>query len=414
MRCMKYFLFLLIGFMLCSSGPAFAGVDLEGINIGGALRVQYGYKDWDEASKDKGGDFAFDTFRLSANGEIGEMILSAEYRWYPEYDFDTIHHGWIGYNFNEHWQAQIGVHQVPFGIQPYASHNFWFSGAYYVGLEDDYDMGIKALYNDGPLSLSLAFYKNGELGSSADAGRYSVDILNYEYPDDITPITVKGVDKDGKEVDIVVDNVVDNEQFDQNNEETNQGNIRLAYTISHNDTCSTEIGLSGEYGGIRNSDTNETGDHWAGAIHMVGNYGRWNIQLEGIQYEYDPENPDETNKDVLYGGAYSYVWGLPLKAHIGTFNVAYGLPVDIGPISKLTFYSDNTIIQADNEGKDWDQTWQNVVGCMISAGPVYTYIDIISAENMPFMGGSMVDNADGWQSSNNRNTRININVGYYF
>jgi len=103
-----------------------------------------------------------------------------------------------------------------------------------------------------------------------------------------------------------------------------------------------------------------------------------------------------------------------MKAQIGTFNVAYGLPVDFGPISKLTFYSDNTIIQADNEGKDWDQTWQNVVGCMISAGPVYTYIDIISAENMPFMGGSMVDNADGWQSSNNRNTRININFGYYF
>jgi len=390
--------------MLCFSTPAMAGVDLEGINIGGALRVQYGYKDWDEASKDKGGDFAFDTFRLSANGEIGEMILSAEYRWYPSYDFDTLHHGWIGYNFNENWQAQIGVHQVPFGIQPYASHNFWFSGAYYVGLEDDYDMGIKALYNDGPLSLTLAFYKNGELGSPSDADRYSVDVLNYkEYT---------YTDPSGGTHDIY-----------QNNEETNQGNIRLAYTFTHNDTCSTEIGFSGEYGGIRNSDTSETGDHWAGAVHMVGNYGRWNIQLEGIQYEYDPENPDQSgddvldriNEDVILGGAYGSVWGMPTKAQIGTFNVAYGLPVDIGPISKLTFYSDNTIIQADNEGKDWDQTWQNVVGCMISAGPVYTYIDIISAENMPFMGGSMVNGVDdGWQSSNNRNTRININFGYYF
>jgi hypothetical protein len=396
---MNYFFYLLICGMLCFSAPAMADVDLDGINIGGALRVQYGYKDWDEASKDKGGDFAFDTFRLSANGEIGEMILSAEYRWYPEYDFETIHHGWIGYNFNENWQAQIGVHQVPFGIQPYASHNFWFSGAYYVGLEDDYDMGIKALYNDGPLSLTLAFYKNGELGSPSDAGRYSVDVLNYEYPD-----TFDGLDN----------KIKDNKDLDQNNEETNQGNIRLAYTFTHSDTCSTEIGFSGEYGGIRNSDTSETGDHWAGAVHMVGNYGRWNIQLEGIQYEYDLENPDTAQKDVLYGGAYSYAWGMPMKAQIGTFNVAYGLPVDFGPISKLTFYSDNTIIQADNEGKDWDQTWQNVVGCMISAGPVYTYIDIISAENMPFMGGSMVDNADGWQSSNNRNTRININFGYYF
>ncbi len=382
MKYTKYFFYLFICLLLCVPSTAMADVDLDGISIGGALRVQYGYKDWNETSKDKIGDFGFDTFRLSANGEIGKMILSAEYRWYPSYDFDTLHHGWIGYNFNEHWQAQIGVHQVPFGIQPYASHNFWFSGAYYVGLEDDYDMGVKALYNDGPFSLALAFYKNGELGNPSDAGRYSVDILD--------------------------------NGADQRNEETNQGNIRLAYTFTHNDTCSTEFGLSGQYGGIRNSDTNDIGTHWAGAVHMVGNYGRWNIQLEGIQYEYNLENPDTAQKDVVYGGAYSYIWGMPTKAHIGTFNVAYGLPVEWGPISKLTFYSDNTIIQADNEGDNWDATWQNVVGCMISAGPVYTYIDVISAENMPFMGASMVDNADGWQESNHRNTRININVGYYF
>jgi hypothetical protein len=356
-----------------------AGVDLEGIDFGGALRVNYTYKDWDEANKDKGGDFAFDTFRISANGEIGEMILSAEYRFYPTDDWNAIHHGWIGYNFNKNWQGQIGVHQVPFGIQPYASHNFWFSGAYYLGLEDDYDMGIKALFNDGPLSLTFAFYKNEELGNSSEAGRYSVDILRND---------------------------------DNDNEETNQGNIRAAYTLTHNDTCSTEFGLSGEYGGIYNRTTNDMGDHWAGAVHMVGNYGRWNIQLEGIQFEYNPDNPDLADDEVMNAGAYSYMWGIPAKGTIGTFNVAYGLPVDIGPISKLTFYSDNTIIDPD-EGS-WDNTWQNVVGCMISAGPVYTYIDVISAENMPFMGGSMVDNADGWQSSNNRNTRININVGYYF
>ncbi len=379
MRTMNYFFFLIIGCMLCFSAPAMAGVDLDDIKIGGALRVNYTYKDWAETNKDKGGDFAFDTFRISANGEIGEMLLSAEYRWYPTYDFDTIHHGWIGYNFNENWQGQIGVHQVPFGIQPYASHNFWFSGAYYVGLEDDYDMGIKTLYNDGPLSLTFAFYKNDELGNPSDDGRYSVDILLDE-----------GYD----------------------NEETNQGNIRAAYTLTHNDTCSTEFGLSGEYGGIYNNTTNDTGDHWAGAVHMVGNYGRWNIQLEGIAYEYNPENPSGADDDVMRAGAYGSKWNIPAKASIGTFNVAYGLPVDIGPISKLTFYSDNTVIEPDKDC--WDTTWQNVVGCMISAGPVYTYIDVISAENMPFMGGSMANDTDGWQEANDRNTRININFGYYF
>lgn len=382
MKNMKYFFYLLIISliisMVCFAGPVSAEVDLKGINIGGALRVQYAYQDWSETNKDKGGDFGFDTFRFNLDGEVGEMLLSAEYRWYPEYDWDAVHHGWIGYNFNENWQGQIGVHQVPFGIQPYASHNFWFSGAYYAGFEDDYDMGLKALYNDGPFSLALAFYKNAELGNPSDAGRYSVDIL----------------DEGG------------------GNEETNQGNIRLAYTLTHNDTCSTEFGLSGQYGGIYNNTTKDTGDHWAGAVHMVGNYGRWNIQIEGLQYEYDPENPEGSDDSVMQAGAYSFMWNIPAEAQIGIFNIAYGLPVDIGPISKLTFYSDNTIIEP--EVNDWDSTWQNVVGCMISAGPVYTYIDVISAENMTFMGGSMCHNLDGWQAANNRNTRININVGYYF
>ncbi len=120
------------------------------IRIGGALRVNYGYQDWSETSKDKGGDFAFDTFRFNLDGSIKDIIFSAEYRFYPEYDFNTIHHGYMGYNFTDDLQVQLGIHQVPFGLQPFASHNFWFSGLYYIGLEDDYDMGIKLLYNPVP------------------------------------------------------------------------------------------------------------------------------------------------------------------------------------------------------------------------------------------------------------------------
>jgi hypothetical protein len=50
--------------------------------------------------------------------------------------------GWLGYNLNEKDQIHLGLTQVPFGIQQYNSHN-WFSMAYYVGLEDDHDMGFK-------------------------------------------------------------------------------------------------------------------------------------------------------------------------------------------------------------------------------------------------------------------------------
>jgi hypothetical protein len=72
----------------------------------------------------------------------------------------------------------------------------------------------------------------------------------------------------------------------------------------------------------------------------------------------------------------------------------------------LTFYSDNTVIIPDESR--FEDIWQNVVGTMVSAGPVYTYIDIISGENMIFSGGDMT------APDNERTTRFNINFGYYF
>lgn len=234
--------------------------------------------------------------------------------------------------------------------------------------------------------MALAFYKNAELGDSSDTGRYSVDVISsvggdgYGY--------YGGTNTNG-------------------NEETNQFNGRVAYTFDHGDFGSTEIGLSGQWGQLYNNETKDTGDHWAGAVHLVGNYGRWNVQLEGIQYEYDPENPVGTSDDAIVMGGYNYAWGTPAEATIGTFNVAYGLPVNLGPISKLTFYSDNTVIEPE---EDYMATiWQNVVGTMITSGPLYTYIDIISGKNMIFAGGNMVNDEDG-----HRKTRLNINFGYYF
>ncbi len=238
----------------------------KGIHIGGALRVNYSYLDWDPGSHERGGDFAFDTFRLNLDGELGKILLSAEYRFYPEYGFNTIHHGWMGYNFTDNLQGQIGVSKVPFGILPFASHSFWFSGAYYVGLEDDYDLGIKSIYKRGPWNLQLAFYKNGELGDAGNAGRYSVDVIN---------------NADGGYAGAFADG----------NEETNQFNARLAYTFEHGDFGSTEVGISGMWGQLYNTQTKDSGDHWAGCVHLNGNYGRWNLQLEGIGYGYNPEDP---------------------------------------------------------------------------------------------------------------------------
>jgi hypothetical protein len=42
----------------------------DGINVGGAVRVNYGYKDYSEASKDKAGDLTFDMAAIKFNGGL--------------------------------------------------------------------------------------------------------------------------------------------------------------------------------------------------------------------------------------------------------------------------------------------------------------------------------------------------------
>jgi hypothetical protein len=366
----------------------------DGIKIGGAVRVQYNVKDWDGKNKKRSGDFTFDTFRFDLNGKIKDFILSAQYRFYPQDDWHAPHHAWVGYNLTDDLQAQVGIHQVPFGLQPFASHNFWFSGAYYVGLEDDYDMGVKLLYKPGPWNLALAFYKNEELGNAGDAGRYSVDVI------DNADGGYAGAQAAG-------------------NRESNQVNLRVARTFDHGELGNTELGISGQWGQLYNDITDKNGDHWAAAAHMNGNYGRWNLQLMYAAYGYNQENPDTwensagdilpVDGDIITMGAYSYSWGAPAAGQIGIANLAYTLPLEWGPIDSLTFYSDNTVIYP-HESR-FSTIWQNVLGCLVATGPVYTYIDLISGEDMIFMGGDMVGDTD---ASSGRNTRLNINIGYYF
>ena len=49
--------------------------------------------------------------------------------------------GWFGYDFSEKAEIQVGLQQVPFGIQTYNSHNWFFNITYYLRFEDDHDMG---------------------------------------------------------------------------------------------------------------------------------------------------------------------------------------------------------------------------------------------------------------------------------
>lgn len=345
------------------------------IKFGGAVRINYAWKDYDDQNKDKTGEFGFELFRLNADIDYKDIFLSVEYRWYD--NFYAVRYGYFGYHVNNNLSFQIGVHQVPFGMNPYASHSFWFNATYYLGFEDDYDAGIKFIYQDENWNLQAAFYKNAEYNDSKRYGRYSFDLVT----DDV-----------------------------QTNEEINQWNLRSIYKWKTTKNLVMNIGLSGEYGEIYNQTTNNMGDRYAIAVHNNAYYKNWNLQLQWINYEYRPNNPENISPKTIQFGAFMYPFMVTSKANVYTINLAKDFHINGKYIDKIKIYSDLSMV---NPKKGYgSNSKQFVLGTTIIKRGLYAYFDYIMGQNMWFSGGPgiglMHPDDENW------NSRLNINIGYYF
>lgn len=364
------------------------------IDVGGALRFQLTRRGRDNNDRATVGEIDLDTVRLNFDGEISDILFSGEYRFYSGARF--IHHGWIGYDFTDQWQGRLGIQQVPFGITPYASHSFFFSSNYYLGLEDDYDTGLNAIYSNGAHNLQLAFFKNDEYSGGNGFERYSYDPLNVAR---VNP-----------------DSTVDQESI----EEANTLNLRYAYTFGKDTDAASEVGISTQGGRIYNSTNDRTGNHWAAATHLNGNYGPWNMMLQLTRYEINPKVSEGFDDAIIGSGAYGFEYTLPAQAWTYLANVAFTQPVSFGPITELKYYDDFTYVDKD-DGR-FGETIHNVTGVSISAGALFTYVDFVLAKNQPFstpyvstggFGGTQFTDL-GSPSADDWVTRFNINFGYYF
>lgn len=355
--------------------------DTDGIKLGGAIRTNYSHTSYSDGNKNRGGDFAFDIFRLNLNGSIGDVLLNAEIRFF---DYMTaVKYAYVGYQLNEEWQVQAGITQVPFGNWPYNSHNWFFSTNYYIGLEDDHDLGIlfKRSIKDN-WQLDLAFFKNDELGGvdgyvSSRADRYSYDVVGFRLPGD-------GIYDD----------------LAQPLGEYNTLSGRFAYHFEHREGFTTEVGVSALHGGLHDG-LNRAGDYNAWAVHLNSHFDRWNLQLQHGEYRYNVDGIDR-----MAVGAYAFYDSIAAKAKTSTVNLAYSLPVEFGPVTWMQFYNNYGLVY--NKSDNTADTWMNVTGFSVAAGGFFTYFDLVHARNQPFVGGS----ASG--DSNDTERRFNINIGYYF
>lgn len=352
----------------------------DGIHFGGAVRFQYSYEDYDKDNTRRAGDADFDIFRLNMRGKVDDIELQAEWRWFQY--MSAIKYAWIGYDFTDTQQLQVGITRIPFGNQPYNSHNYFFSSNYYLGLEDTYNTGVQYIYKGDPWNVQLALFKNDaeggvDSGASSRADSYSYAVVGVRGPGE-------GISDTPRHPAGTVDTAA----------------ARVAYTLKPSDDLSVELGGSALHGGLDDVDS-RIGEYSAYAVHMNADYKRWNIQAEALRYDYDVDN----HAKRLAVGAYAFYDSIASAANAYSFNIKYQQPVNWGPIHSLDFYNDYTIVT--NKSGRLPSTFMNVSGIGVSAGDLYTYLDYVTARNQPFIGGSMAGDGDVEH-------RFNINVGFYF
>lgn len=369
---------LLLSLLTFRSYAFSLGDGLPEFQLGGALRFSYNYSNWNDGHKHRGGDFGYDVLLFHLRGSYKKILMDADFRFYSK-DFGgaMLKYGWIGYQVNERSQLQLGLTRVPFGIQSYTAHNFLFQISYYVGLEDDSDMGVKYVYEGEHWDFAAAFFKNAdELLFSATA-----ETSNDRY----------GYDVAGR------------------NKEVNQGNAQFFYKWGT--SVYQKIGASAQFGGLYNLDTKKNGTRYAFAVHHELYWKGLSVKTQIATYSMSPKNAAGQSSDTIVMTAYGAPYGVASKANIYTIGVGYKIPVKWGPISSIQFYNDFGCLQKWK--KEFNDSYQNVTGCLLTAGPVWVYIDYALGKHQAWLGPDWEAFGAG-TGSNKWNARFNVNVGYYF
>ncbi len=349
------------------------------VKAGGALRYNYNYSSWKPNQKKRGGDFGFEVFRLTVNATYKKMELHLDQRFYAAgFGGAFLKYGWFQYNINATSHLKLGLIPAYFGTQQFNSHSWFFQLPFYLGFEDDHDMGISYDFENEKIQLDIGYYKNAETLSFADNSPISDARYNYD--------------------------------FSGRNKEINQLNARFNYKFGPEKIH--KIGASFQFGGIWNIDTEDVGNHVAFGVHYQLASGPWSIKTQAMIYNNSPKNAFGEFEDFIEMTAYGAPYNTASEASIYTFGIAYTVPVKWGMITSLQFYNDYAYM--DKKVSSWEDTQMNITGILLSANPVYIYFDFAMGKHQPWLGPQWTDALTTGDPNNSWESRFNINFGYYY
>lgn len=363
----------------------------DNLDIGGAVRTRWDYDPDRNIQK-----FNFDTLILTAEYTSSTWIGAAKYRFYGKAypyqytdnvgDISFPEYAWLGYKFDEDQQVQVGLNQVPFGLQPYFGSTFFETLGNAIGLEDIEYVGTKYIQQSGDWNLQFGYYLR-----PAWQGR--------------------GTSKGGKTYSPVVAEADEFVVDGNRNKERDLFAGRLAYSLNLGDWKS-EIGISAMTSSVENLDTRNDGRRNAVALHYLGENGPWGVQLLASRQQISARNPG-TDKVVSFG-AYDGTFNVAAAGNFYVGDLSYNIPGSYldGWLSGIKLYGNYSLF--DKSARDFNDSQRFILGMSFSVKALWIAVEWLHGKNDLYVGGSDYAQSLGTGGSNRWENQLFTNIGYYF
>ena len=390
-RLPTYVVGVLLSILIAFSTSVFAVEVSDNWDLGGAIRARV-----DEGSSRGLHEFGIDTFMLSAKYTSDNWIGAARYRFYgkdypyqyaPHFgDINFPEYAWIGYRFDSTQQVQVGLNQVPFGLQRLYSDSFLETLAFTMGLEDVDEVGAKYIKDFGNWNLQTGYYARPawEANGTSNGSTYSTVVT----PAD--PYVMGG----------------------SRNVERNMFVARLARHVQTGD-WKGELGASVLTSTLYNQDTHRDGQRNEFALHYAGTKGPWGVKLQYTHQMMSPKNPGGDNQMLSVGG-YDGTYNMATHGNLYQANASYAVPGSYfgGWIKDVELYSTYDLFEKSDPQFHNTQRW--MVGTAFSLKFLSIYVEWREGRNDPYIGGSdyaqslAAGGINGWKG------QLFMSIGYYF
>lgn len=360
--------------------------------VGGVLRFNHRYEQWDESTNRGAGKLDFDIFRLDLKGNYGDFYFNAS-PIIQDQEMTSIEKAYVGYKIDEKQSIEAGLVYKPFAIYPYPQNGWTYHIPFFLGYGNNIAPGVNWNFDNANWDVKLGYYPR-----MLDADlRYSPEAATF---DDLSENHLPF-------------------QSGYQNEKRNQFNARVVHKFDTESLGKHEVGFSGSISELYNTETKDDGKYHAVGIHTNSNYKRWNLQSSIIQYEYDAKNPEgvDNNRTLMGANGLTPSYFIASEGTVSSVNLAYTLPIkNMGKLKAVRFYNDYSYL--DKAKSDWKSSQMNTTGAMFIAKPFMVWADYTWAKNANILGGAQ--NGTGLTSGQDSKYsdkwlyRVNLNLGFTF